>query len=735
MKQIKLFTFFLFVTFLSYSQNDDASFWNNAMKQITRYQSQEGWVELNENTSFSHAEFFPLNREAFQITNDDEMVLLKEIVDFIGQKHYLYQQYYKGLEVEGGRYLLHQEDNNRIYLANGQFIRNINLNTQPQISKENAFFIAKASVNATTYSWEVPNTSLFYLPKDTGQLLIFNLPISDSSTITTPRLAYKFRISAFEPNVDYYVYVEANTGETLSSLTLNYQANCHSGTAVTLYNGERTITTRKIGQYRLRDMCRGGSIQTGIEDFIVKDADNYWSDPDKIPAASAHWASEMTYDYFYYNFNRNSYDGNGKKISNLTMMPIPSGGSPVAWYRPAFERFEFFKPDNIKYNNHPVSLDAVGHEYTHGVIYHSSNLTYRGESGALNESFADIFGNMVKFYVIGNASNYLMGENFWIKDGKARDLANPNSKQHPHTYQGNYWLTPITAPNEDDTTMHYNAGVQSYWFYLLANGGTGVNDHGYAYSVQGIGRNKAAEIAYLNLTAFLTSGSNYADAAMGAINAAKYLFGNCSNEMIQTYKAWKAVGVPINIVNISEYNLAPSCSFINNPPYPFNLLPTRTFVAVNNITSNCSITTTKPVIFKAGNEINLLPGFYSGNDFHAFIIPCSFPNNARSLIVTTQDFEDDEIYVEQDTQFNFFNNFTPDIKLIPNPTSQSFSIEPNFNSEDIRNVQVFNLFGQIIYQTQTYNNERITLPPHCKGAFIVKVATEKEVLVKKVIVL
>jgi len=729
MKDIKLFSFFLFATFFAYSQND-ATFWNDAMKGIARYQGQEGWIELSEENTFSHTNFFLLNRDAFQMNRDDEMVLKKEDTDFTGQTRYLYQQYYKGIEVEGALYLLHQEDG-RVYLANGKFIRNINLNIQPRISREDAFRAAKASMNAFTYSWEVPDTSFYYLSQDTGKLLIFNPSVSESRIATTPLLAYKFKISAVEPDMGYSVYVDANTGEILSSLTLNYQANCHSGTAITLYNGQKTITTRKgLLNYQLRDDCRGGGIHTGIQDNLVKDDDNYWSDPDKQPAVSAHWASEKTYDYFYNTFNRNSYDGNGIVITNCTMMPEPLGQSnPVAWYRPSYKRFEFFNPDNVKFNNHPVSLDAVGHEYTHGIIYHSSNLTYEGESGALSESFADIFGNMVKYSVTGNVNNYLMGEDFWIADGKKSDFSNPNSKSHPQTYKGQYWLTQTTP----DTTMHTNCGVQNHWFYLLANGGSGV---------QGIGRNKAAEIAYLNMTTFLLPlpQATYSDAAMGAIKAAQYLFGTCSNEMIQTYKAWQAVGVPVNIASISEYNLTPSCNFINNPPFPQNLLPTRTFIAINNITSNCSITTTKPVIFKAGNEIILSPGFSSRNDFHALIVPC-LTSNTRSMVLATEISEDDEtnnfyydimppkklLQEENEKKNQELNN---EITLYPNPNTGSFTI----TGEDIQEIEVFNLLGQSIYSVKNPQTYTINLPNAAKGTFFVRITTSKESVTKKVVV-
>ena len=43
-----------------------------------------------------------------------------------------------------------------------------------------------------------------------------------------------------------------------------------------------------------------------------------------------------------------------------------------------------------------ADLDVVGHEMTHGVIEHSADLVYAGQSGAMNEAIADYFGNAIE---------------------------------------------------------------------------------------------------------------------------------------------------------------------------------------------------------------------------------------------------------------------------------------------------------------------------------------------------
>ena len=75
-----------------------------------------------------------------------------------------------------------------------------------------------------------------------------------------------------------------------------------------------------------------------------------------------------------------------------------------------------------------VSIDTVRHEWTHGLISFEINKFPRiGEGGAINESFADIFGTAVEFYS-GINPDFLIGED-WYTPGQpgdaARNMADP----------------------------------------------------------------------------------------------------------------------------------------------------------------------------------------------------------------------------------------------------------------------------------------------------------------------
>ncbi|MEM9022537.1 MAG: M4 family metallopeptidase, partial [Bacteroidota bacterium] len=191
-----------------------------------------------------------------------------------------------------------------------------------------------------------------------------------------------------------------------------------------------------------------------------------------------------------------------------------------------------------------TTIDVVTHELGHGVSATTADFDSQKEPGALNESFSDIFGTAVEFQTLGNAgADWIIASEI----GPAiRNMEDPNALNDPDTYGGLNWIEQEgcnPSPFNNQCGIHINAGVQNFWFYLLVNGGTGTNDIGDAYSVTGIGMDKAADIAYRNLTTYLTSTSGFFDARFYSIQSALDLFGACSPEVEATTRAWHAVGV------------------------------------------------------------------------------------------------------------------------------------------------------------------------------------------------
>jgi len=102
---------------------------------------------------------------------------------------------------------------------------------------------------------------------------------------------------------------------------------------------------------------------------------------------------------------------------------------------------------------------------------------------------------MVEFNAAPEKDTYLIGEEIVLSGTSLRSMINPNSglSAQPDTYQGNFWHTG----SSDNGGVHTNSGVMNFWFYLLAEGGSGINDNGDIYNVSGIDKIKAAKIVYM----------------------------------------------------------------------------------------------------------------------------------------------------------------------------------------------------------------------------------------------
>lgn len=286
------------------------------------------------------------------------------------------------------------------------------------------------------------------------------------------------------------------------------------------------------------------STSLGMKSFsILGNMGTYETVQEADPALDAHWGVEQTYDYFKDVHNRNSYDDQGGEIVSYAHFAV---GWPNAFW--SNNSLKLGDGDGIT-TTYRTYINVVAHEISHGVINNNGGggLQYQGESGALSESFADLFGTAVEHFAKPATADWLHGEEGSLIPGEyIRSMEDPRVKNQPDTYGTNdsFWADPLDIM-VDFGGVHINSGVQNYWFYLLSEGGSGVNENGYAYIVDGIGLEKAEQIAYRNLTQYITASttSNFMDSRMGSLMAAEDLYGSGSPEVIAVGKAWAAVGV------------------------------------------------------------------------------------------------------------------------------------------------------------------------------------------------
>lgn len=511
------------------------------------------WLKPRDGVQLSTADVLHKHASELGIGPKDELRLLRTLTDELGMAHHRYQLYHRDLKVQDAEVFIH-EKGGVVESLNGHWPRRLDIGAEPSISAEEALALALEYMPATLYMWEIEAAERMLQKVNRDEKATFypqvELVLIDPSfkqDAEDYRLAYTMIIHTKEPTEQRrQLFIDARSGGLLQELELLFDNHDTPGVAETKYSGIREIITDSVTavRFRLVETGRGGGIETydlntgtnegSAVDFT--DTDNYWNNfnPSQDEAATdAHWGAEMTFDYFAQEHNYAGIDGENMPLisyvhfSNNWVNAQWTGG----WAR-------FGDGNGTSYSS-MAALDIVAHEFGHGVTQFNADLIYQDESGALNESFSDIFGALVEFWASPELADWNMGEDANINGNGLRDMSNPKSKGDPDTYRGQNWI----SSSEDNGGVHTNSGVQNYWFYLLADGGSGANDRGDIYEVQGVGLDTAAAIAFRNLRYYLGRRSGYLDARLGSMQAAEDLYGICSEAAIQNSKAWYAVGV------------------------------------------------------------------------------------------------------------------------------------------------------------------------------------------------
>ncbi len=504
----------------------------------------------------------------------DTMIVSKTWIDSLTYlNHRLYQQYYKGILVEGAEYVEDYDGDDNLWLTTGHIVEGLNLSVTPAYNEEDALTIALDHIHANLYVWEVDTIFEFNSYYPVGELILAFT--GDTIKASDYVLAWKFEINALDPSNTTIIYVNANTGDILRE-TDNRVAewfNHH-------YYGTQSIDTHREEHWFIPDDWhlhandRDRNVITS--DYNVFQNSNYYKysnsgninddwewdantvtftthengnfDNNNKDATSAHFCATKAWDFFSSTYKRNGISGWGNQVR------VVGGYNDFnAFYDGSVNNQDYILIGRKSNNNPYSSLDVVGHEFTHGVDRRSRylySLVAGGETGALAESFGDIFGFMVERFERG-FEDWTIGE-----DGGAvsRDMQDPASISIPAVSGCNY---PSHAPTYylssdwytgscDNKGVHYNCSVQNLWFYLLSMGGSNLVSGQTRYAATGIGIDAAAKIAYHALTTKVSHFENYPAVRTSTLAAAAELYGICSAQWSAVCKAWYAVNVGPN---------------------------------------------------------------------------------------------------------------------------------------------------------------------------------------------
>jgi len=516
--------------------------------------------------------------------------------------HDHYDQYYKGVKVDGAGYNLHYK-NGRMYFANGNYVRVANLSATPSVSLKQAI---EAFLRFKGIAKEkVANTITELLVKEIGTP-------SDRDTVTMVNLVYRIYLEADHPNNDEVGYVDAHTGKVILTEPRLTHA---TGTFATRYSGSRQSETDPIpGGHRLFDNTRGATIHTlnlqnnttilsnAVE---VVDNDNIWTAAEHATnnndmGLDVHWELQEIYDHLNVVHGINSFDDSGQAINAYVRYGDDNNERDNAFWNPTLNVLLFGQ--GVTRFSPLASIDVVAHEFGHGITDFQIGWNSTGDQRALNEGMSDIWAAILE-QRIRPSSTWQIGEQITLTASSLRNIQNTNDTNAQTQIADTFESTQYN----NSTSIYVRSGVFSHWFYILANGETGTNDVSDSYSVDGIGLNLAEELIVETVfNNYLDGTTSYPAVRTAIINAAEAIFCENSREVKAVTDAWHAVGVGNayqgNFITIS--GSSPICA--SGSSFTVNNLPpgaTINWSSSSNITRNSS-QASNPCTFSSSSSGN-----------------------------------------------------------------------------------------------------------------------------------
>ena len=268
--------------------------------------------------------------------------------------------------------------------------------------------------------------------------------------------------------------------------------------------------------------------------LVLHEGDPASTDP---AVNEAYDGAGFTYDLFWQAYQRDSLDDAGMALDST--VHFQSSYDNAFWDG---RQMVYGDGDGELFNRFTLALDVIGHELTHGVTQSTSNLNYSGQSGALNESYSDVFGSLVKQWRRGQAASeadWLVGQGLFTSrvNGVAlRSMKEPGmayddpvlGKDPQPAHMRDYVVTL-----EDNGGVHVNSGIPNHAFFLAA------------VAMGGQAWDRAGRIWYVAGRDRMPTNTNFQVAADLTLEVAGALYGGGSAEQQAVRYGWESVGITI----------------------------------------------------------------------------------------------------------------------------------------------------------------------------------------------
>ena len=433
--------------------------------------------------------------------------------DEVGMSHVRVQQRINGFAVYGAEAVVHLIDAGVTAVSSSLISAPPDFNTVPSIPSEVALMTAQAIV-LKKYG---PVAALFSVPV----LQVFDIGLIQGEAVQ-PALTW---------------FLEA-TGDVVRE---RLWINAHNGDLALSYSQLTDARNRRTFNANNTTTIPATPVRTEAQAAIGN-----------VDVDAAHDFAGDFYNYFFAEHGRDSFglnsSGQGLTIDSVVRL-CDATSCPM--------RNAFWNGIRIALGAGYAVDDVVGHELSHAVVQYTSDLDYINQSGALNESYADIFGEAIDLWNgKGNDAagvRWLIGEDLpGTTLGRGiRNMMNPEKFSDPPRVKDPLYYCLAG----DNGGVHINSGVPNHAFALMTDGGV-FN----GYTIASIGITKAAKIQYRALVSYLTLTSKFIDNYNALIQSCSDLIGTSGI----TYDDCAQVKLALLAV---EMGTTP-CSTVNPPAQP-----------------------------------------------------------------------------------------------------------------------------------------------------------------------
>lgn len=399
-----------------------------------------------------------------------DLTVERAVTDTEGRSTVRYQQTYNGVPVLAGELIVNLNTNREVTSVIGEVLPNVRVDTQPRIDA-NAARASAAEQLARVYQVDAGSLSV-----SEPSLWIYNPSLLQPSRGFS-QLVWRMEVThPTRLEIRALTLIDAHRGSM--ALTFNQNDFALDRRTYTANHGTSLPGTLRCNESN--PTCSGGDTHE----------------------VAAHKYAGDTYNYYKNSFGRDS-------INNAGMTLISTVHYSSGYFNAFWNSSQMVYGDAAGF---PLADDVVGHELSHGVTEYESGLFYYYQSGAINESLSDVFGELMDLTNGSGtdtaAKRWKLGEDI-AGNGEIRDMKDPGLFGDPDRMSSsNYYKSNcgVFSSSCDNGGVHYNSGVNNKAAFLMTDGDT-FNGK----TVTGLGITQVGKIYYEAQTHLLVSGSDYGD--------------------------------------------------------------------------------------------------------------------------------------------------------------------------------------------------------------------------------